>query len=262
MYRSPALSVLDPLRLEELKATGRLPSPQGVALRIVELTRRNDADLNGIAAVARTDPALTARILKAANAPAMGLTRPLVTVRDALLLLGLPAARKLVLGFSLVPAHRQGVCAEFDYVRYWRQSIVTGLAAQGIAARLQTMAPEEAFVCGLLCGIGRLALATLYPEEYSDLLRVAATGSDDELRLAERRAFETDHLELAAVLLQDWGMPFAHTQAVREHADPEGAKLPDGSRPAMLARVLNLATASQTVRLWDGRATRTRPGRL
>ena len=141
MYRSPALSVLDPLRLEELKATGRLPSPQGVALRIVELTRRNDADLNGIAAVARTDPALTARILKAANAPAMGLTRPLVTVRDALLLLGLPAARKLVLGFSLVPAHRQGACIEFDYVRYWRQSIVTGLAAQGIAARLQTGQP-------------------------------------------------------------------------------------------------------------------------
>lgn len=243
MESEGTLPGLDPLRLQELKATGRLPSPQGVALKVVHLTRRDDVDLADITTVVRADPALTARLLKAANAPALGLSRPIVSVRDALLVLGLPTTRQLVLGFSLISQYREGVCTEFDYVGFWRHAVLTALATQAIAARLRVMAADEAFVCGLLAGVGRLALTTLYPQEYGEVLRAAAAAASDALTLLEQQAFATDHLELAGALLQDWGLPLVHSQAVGVHDAPERANLPENARALHLARALCLANA-------------------
>lgn len=53
--------------LERILASRALPSMPYVALKVTELTQREDVSVNEIAEVIRSDPALTARLLQTAN---------------------------------------------------------------------------------------------------------------------------------------------------------------------------------------------------
>ena len=166
------MTPIDISKFEQFKASGELPSPKGVALAIMQLTQRDDVSMSDLARVLKTDPAFVGRLIKAANSVnALGYgRRPVVSVQDALMVLGAPAVRTLALSFSLLSDYAQGKCGRFDYRDYWSQSLATAIAMQIVTARTRAAAPEETFSVGLLARIGELALATLYPDGYSCLL--------------------------------------------------------------------------------------------
>jgi HD-like signal output (HDOD) protein len=95
-------------RFDELKTTGKLPSPSGVALAIIELCRRDSVNMDEIAHAVRADPALSGRVIKFANAAVHGPRRPVVSVIEAIKLVGVSTVRQLVLGFSLLGQYRAG----------------------------------------------------------------------------------------------------------------------------------------------------------
>lgn len=227
--------------LAELKATGKLPSPSGVALAVMELCRQEDAGLEQIAQAVRADPALTGRIVKFANAAAHGNHRPVVSISDAIRMVGTGTVRQVVLGFSLLGQYRAGACKPFDYNRYWSRSLAMAIATQMLCTRVRSVAPDEAFTCGLLATVGTLALATLYPEEYGQLISEQGQVSGAALAQVERQRFATDHLELSAALMEDWYMPRLFVTAAANHEALEDAQLPEGSREYTLCSVLSLA---------------------
>ncbi len=52
-----------PDRFAQLKATGKLPSPKGVALSIIRLLQRDDFRINDLVQLVQSDPAIAGRIL-------------------------------------------------------------------------------------------------------------------------------------------------------------------------------------------------------
>ena len=104
-----------PDRFAELKATGKLPSPKGVALSIIRLLQREDYRIGDLAQLVQTDPAIAGRILYFANAAAFGRSRPIVSLHRAIVALGSFRVRDLVIGLSVMHNHRSGQCPEFDY---------------------------------------------------------------------------------------------------------------------------------------------------
>lgn len=228
-------------KFEQLKANGELPSPKGSALAIIRLTQRDDASFAQLANAVKTDPAFVGRLIKAANASNAGRRRPVASVQEALTVLGMPAVRSLALGFSLVSAYRSGNCRNFDYGAYWSTSLVRAIALQSITLRLQSLAPEEAFCFGLLSNVGDLALATLYPEEFSRILAESENSPRSVLLSRERTAFVLDSNALTAAMLQDWGMPLPFVAVVGFVDRPENSTFADGSRNANLLQALVLA---------------------
>lgn len=224
-----------------LKATDRLPSPKGVALEAIRLTRREDVTALQIARVIQADPALAARVIRNANSPALGRGRPIGSVADAALVLGLPAVRSLALAFALVDAHRRGACRAFDYEGFWADSLLRALAVQTLAARARLAGAEEGFACGLLAEVGRLALATVHPDEYAVVLEGAPGAEGAALAQAERRALGIDHYDLGLAMLRDWGFPRVFLAAMEQRsAESEAA---DGHRQGTLAGIFRLADA-------------------
>src|SRR5262245_45451577 len=130
---------------EELKNSGKLPTPSGVGLRILVLTRSEDCSLDEIARTIQADPALTGRILKLANSALTVGTHPATHVRDAGIRLGLRTVCNVALGFSLVSGNRAGRCAAFDYDGYWSWSLANGVAAEYLSRELRLGSPGEAF---------------------------------------------------------------------------------------------------------------------
>jgi two-component system cell cycle response regulator len=226
-------------RFEQLKATGALPSPDGVALEILRLSQSEDTTIAQFAHVLKADPALASRLVKFANSTCGGGVRPVVSIRDAVRVLGFAVVRQLCLGFSVLNANRSGGCAGFDYARYWSRSLATALSAQSLCLRVRVLAPEESFTCGLLADIGSLAIASLYPERFSEVLASGVAGPDRSV--VEREAFGADHLEFGAALLEDWRLPKICVDAVFHSELPERAGFEPSSRPQVLCELLSLA---------------------
>ncbi len=235
--------MLDAIRFAELKATGRLPSPSGPAMKLIELLGRDDVALPEIVRLVQQDPALTGRILKLANSAAFARPRPAVAIStDILMMIGLPTLRQLVLAFALIDGHHGGPCRAFDYSGFWSRAVARGAAAQTLGCGLRLAPPAELFTLGLVAETGKLALASIEPARFAEVL--AKVGADEAaLAEAERAAFGFDHQELSIALLRDWGFPALFLDAVRLGLGPEEPPGADNPRLLKLALLLRLADA-------------------
>ncbi|MDP1679547.1 MAG: diguanylate cyclase [Candidatus Nitrotoga sp.] len=229
-------------KFEALKAKDHLPSPKGVALKIIQLTLREDVTNNDIAQAIKTDPALSGRIIKMANVLMSYQTRPIASITDAVMTLGLRTVRNVVLGLSLVEGSREGACRKFDYQNFWSRSLLTAIAAKNMVIGSGMGAPEEIFILGLLGQVGSLGLATAYPEEYSSILsKAAATHTDIELIDLERTEFGLDHNQLTKEMLADWGLPQVFQMVALHHENPALSEFAEGNRNWYLLNVLHVA---------------------
>ncbi len=233
--------MLDPAQFIELKASGNLPSPKGPALKVLELCQRDNVTLPEIIQVLQFDPAMVGRVLKLANSVAFGRPRPAVALTpDVLMSIGIQSVRQVVLAFSLVSGNRQGHCPGFDYEVFWSRSAATGVATQLLGAATRAAPPAELFTVGLLANVGRLALAALHPERYGELLARAGGQFNAAVTALENEAFGHNHLDVAAAMMLDWGLPRLFTDAVLLHETPELSEFAAESRSARLVNCLHL----------------------
>ncbi len=228
--------------LTRLKISGRLPTPKGVALEVINLTQRENVSNHEIARLIGGDPALSARVIKAANMLLANPVRPIVGIADAVTVLGARALRQLVLGISLIVDYRHGPCEKFDYPYFWAHSLLTGIAARHLAQRARLAAAEEIFVLGLLGHIGQLALATVYPEEYAALLEGAQDKALTEQYRLEHDKFGCDQAEMSEAILAELQFPKIFQMLVRDFPRPEVSKVVEGSREWRLLNLLHVAS--------------------
>jgi len=248
---------------ERLERCSTLPTLPAVAVRVLELCRRDDLDLGQIAATVATDPALSAKVIRLVNSPAFGLRQEVRTVPHALALLGVNAVRTLALSFSLVRDLRR---PQRDGMRtYWRRSIMAAVAARELGAVVRGTDRDEAFLAALLQDIGVLALARVTGAAYE---AVAAEAGTDHARLAacERAAFGADHAEVGAWLAGAWRLPEPIRVAIAishgsEDADPSGGAPAPGAGVLRLGRVVRVAGALADIWVRSDAAPATRLAR-
>ncbi|MEN3113121.1 diguanylate cyclase [Uliginosibacterium paludis] len=231
---------IDISRFEQLKASGDLPSPKGIALAVIRLTQQERMSLAELAALIRSDPAFVGRLIKAANDIIGYGRRPVASIGEALNVLGVPAVRAMALGFSLLNNYRSGACEGFDYRAFWGKSLLTAVTMQTVALRTRVVAPDESYCLGLLARVGQLALATLYPHDYS---RICQEAGSDPLQLLEHetRAFAMNSAELGAAMLADWGLPRLFCDAAFNVAILRAGHHGEGTRQAALEYSLSFA---------------------
>jgi len=200
--------------LAEIKASGRLPSPTGVALTILELTRDPHASIDEMAKILHGDPSLSGQIIKYANSAASGNRNPVASINDALVRLGMRMVRQLCLGFSVLSNSQAGQCAGFDYDVFWGHSLAMASSCQTLARTMGTVNPDEGFTCGLLSEIGGLALASVYPDKYTEIMQEWNNGARQHLLQIESERLSINRNQVTAHLFEDWGLPPFYPKAV------------------------------------------------
>lgn len=233
------MALVDEARFKQLKVSGRLPTPKGVALEVISLAQQDNVSNLDIARLISSDPALSVRVIKAANVLLGNTSRPIAAISDAVTVLGMRALRQLVLGIALMLDYRKGPCAQFDYGKFWVHSLLTGIAARHLAQRTHLVASEEIFVVGLLSRIGRLAMATLHSEAYGRMIE--SKPALDELYHAETEQFGYQELELSEAILADMNFPRVFQMLVRTYVDPDHAQVVEGSRDWRLLYLLSVS---------------------
>lgn len=235
------MSLVDDPKFTHLKISGRLPTPKGIALKVISLTQQADVSNNAIAQMIGADPALSVRVIKAANVLLAHSSRPVVTISDAVMVLGARGLRQLVLGIALIVDYRHGPCKEFDYLNFWTHSLLTGIVAKHLAKHTRLASLDEVFVAGLFCRIGQLALATVFTDEYGALLSQARGVEYGELCTREREKFGFDESELGEAILADMNFPKIFQMLVRYCEQPDDSELLEATREWRLLNLMNFA---------------------
>jgi diguanylate cyclase (GGDEF)-like protein len=210
--------------LEAILAHSRnLPSPPGIALRIIELAQDPDVDLATTADTIAMDMALSARMLRIANSPLYASRRRIDNLGQALTMLGLNAALSLALGFSMVQSLRNGDASSDLQERIWRRSVLSALASRLLGQVMGLRKQEELMLAGLLQDMGALALLHICHDDYAPLLREAGTSDQATLALMERERLGCDHAEVGAWLAQKWELPTYLQHSIGRGAGSESA---------------------------------------
>jgi len=114
----------------------------------------------------------------------------------------------------------------------WQHSIKVADLAEQLACLARTTEPAEAYLAGLVHDVGRMALFSIPPHDYSRLLGLVSDGCPSVY--AESLLLRTDHAELGAQICASWRLPKDVISAIRQHHRPEKAE-------SQLAHLLYLA---------------------
>lgn len=234
------MQFIAPSRYQQFKASGQLPSPSGIALAILSLLQRDDCKLDDLVRLIQSDPAIAGQVLKISNAAIYGHRRPIISLPKAVTTLGTTRVGTLVLGLSVLQRCNEKRCPQFDYQRFWSRALATAISAQALA-RYAKVAGEENFTAGLLCSIGELALASIFPDQYGGI--VSATSAAAERLELERRTFGIDHRELGVTMLRDWHLPDVLVAGVYHSEIPDDADFMEGSRSFLVSHALHISLA-------------------
>lgn len=220
----PALDLL-------VRDIGVPPQPAVLAALQAEL-RREDPDLRRVAAAVASDVALTAAVLRTANAPAYGLTRRAETLGQALAMLGLRQLGVIVSSIvlrQLVPANGPKL------TRFWDVSAKRAWAMSRLARGLRGVDIDIAQTFGLFCDVGIPLLMRRF-EHYGSTLQAANASTEELFTAVEHRMHGTDHALIGALMARSWGVSQTVCLAIRLHH--EHSTFQDPKAPEVLTRLL------------------------
>jgi putative nucleotidyltransferase with HDIG domain len=213
------------MKPEDLKARVReLPALPQVLTDLLLALQRDDVAVEQLALKIAHDQALTAKTLRLANCSFYGVAGRVGSIRDAINVLGLRTLSGALTAAALAGRFARPQCPGFDFDAYWRHSIAAALCARSLAQSL-LLDESAAFTAALLHDIGRLALASSFPDELAGALR-HRDERDCQLLDAERAVLGTDHCELGALIAEQWHFTAPVVEAIRGHHAPPAQGTP------------------------------------
>jgi HD-like signal output (HDOD) protein/CheY-like chemotaxis protein len=199
----------------------RIPSKPALYLELIQQLQSAHTAIEDIARTVSQDIGMTAQILKIVNSAFFGLPRPTSNIAEGISHLGIETIKYLVLAVEIFSQFESRKLGGLSLETLWQHSSRTAQAAKIIAESESAgrQLAEDALAAGLLHDVGKLVLASNYPEQYEEIGRKAQAKRVEWL-VEEREIFGFDHADVGGYLLGLWGLPFAVVEAVALHHFP------------------------------------------
>jgi HD-like signal output (HDOD) protein len=185
-----------------------VPPYPAVAMRLQRLLARDGYGVGEVADVLAADAALAATVLAAANSALLGGAVPVTSLSRAVNRLGARTVGSIAVASGVgAVAVTSGVLQDVKF-RVWRRSMTCALTCQKLG-EARGLAPEEAFLAGLLYGFGRsIAIASL-----EQLLK--SHQPPRPLSVAEWLNIAEQHrVVLAGAIAKNWQLPPSIAEAI------------------------------------------------
>jgi putative nucleotidyltransferase with HDIG domain len=209
------------------------PMPQ-VAAELLSSMGREEIDVSTLARKIAADQALAAKTLRLANSSFYGLSTKVATIQQAITVLGFRSVRSLVTACAVTSVWPQQPGWP-PLERFWLHSVAAGATARALAIALRRDS-ELAFIAGLLHDLGSLVLASQFPAEYQEVIKLVEAGAPS--MEAEREILGVDHAQIGGALAEHWRFPHTIRDAVAAHHADDGS---GGEFGALVAEANRLA---------------------
>lgn len=210
----------DSTALEDVFRAEVLPALPHSAISLLQLSQREDAGPAEFAKPIEADPGLMGQVLKFVNSSYFGFSREIMSVQQALTLVGTRAITNFALWnavFSVIPNPKFG---PFDLKALWQDSLRRAVFARKLGQSLSLRQAEDLFAGALLQDMAIPLLLKELPEQYKQLVdRRASEGR--RLSGLEKEMFGWDHADAAAMLANRWNLPSEFVTLIARHTDLE-----------------------------------------
>lgn len=198
------------------------PLPQVVGELMSELQEEETTTAAKLESLILRDPALAAKTLRVVNSAYYGLSRKVLNIGQAVVILGTQQLRNLLMSLAAVSMLQARTGKQRALQKaFWEHSLATAICAE-LVCRRKGLAPKDcdlAFVGGLLHEIGRLFLFTHLPDTYHKVADYAA-ANNHRLSVVESSVLGISHDEVGLELARLWQFPEALEPFVSRHEGP------------------------------------------
>lgn len=231
----PAAHVVEGLRtaLASGLASGsiKLPVLPQIAAQVMTLANNPDADLADLSDLIHKDQSLAGNVLRIANSAAYCSGEPIVSLRQAVMRLGMAVLSEIALAACL-----QGEALQTPgYEDYRRRLLIHAFVSGGFAkelARQKRRNVEAMFLCGLMHTIGKPVVLRMICDLQKG--RPTAVNETDAAHLVNEYEGQAAEAVTAA-----WKLPQQVQVATVYHSNPDGAPaFVDETRMVALAGAL------------------------
>lgn len=215
-----AIKKFTSLRIQQrLEDTLELPPLPETAQRIIRLRVNPNAVMGDLVDIVESDPSLAAQVVSWASSSFYAAAGQVRSVHDAVSrVLGFDMVMNLAMGLSLGRALKQPEDHPDGYVDYWQQAVWQAQSA-GILASMIPRGERPrfglAYLAGLLHNFGHLLLAQVFPPHFKLVCRSLEVNPDFDSALTEQYLLGITREQIAAQLMENWGMPEEVTLAIR-----------------------------------------------
>jgi len=221
-----------------------LPTLPAIAARLLQLTVKKDTQAADIVELIQSDPALSARIIAMATRANAGMRKQTASLSKVVVFLGFDAVRNAVLSIKVFETLGKTESSKethgFDRTGFWKHSLAVACAARMLIPYLdKRIDSEEAFLCGLLHDMGKVALDACLPKSYARVVEITESGLGN-IAHAETKILGLDHTIVGKRLAEKWNLPETISDTVwLHHQSPKG--IPDSVKQKAIVRAVHLA---------------------
>ncbi len=200
------------------------PMPQ-VAHKILAIQQDPDSGMDDLTRVVSHDAMTTANLLKAANSVYFSRGKPVDSVQQAVVFLGMDEVVDLVLmsnsAKNLKKVQKGYGLAANDL---WRNSVTSALLSRMLSQKLGLADEHLAFTSALLKDIGKVVLEQ-YVAESAQVIMALVEKRQFSFQEAEKHVIGIDHAELGAMTAEVWRFSPEMVDIIKHHHHPANATL-------------------------------------
>lgn len=203
--------------LADIGEVATLPEVTVKIIQIVENPRSTARDLHD---VMKSDPALSARLLKVVNSAFYGLPGQIGSLDRAIVLLGLSAVKNIAIAASMTHMFSaDGAIEGLSGTEILRHSLAVASACRELSAAQGRPIVEESFLAGLVHDIGMLVVRQAAPKKLAEVVRQFNETGGGFCEL-ERKIVGADHAAFGMGLATKWRFPVSLCTAIGYHHKP------------------------------------------
>lgn len=195
-----------------------IPSIPSLYNEIMYELSRKDVSVPKIANIIAKDVGMSAKVLQVVNSAFFCLRQRVTNIAQAVNLLGYDIVRALVFSLHVFSQFVLSRGSGLNLGQVWMHSFRVGLFSKAIteAETDDRNLIDDAFMAGMLHDMGKLILATNFPDEWNAARRMC---DEEKISLveAENRVLAATHYETGGYFTCLWGLPDAIVRAVSFH---------------------------------------------
>ena len=201
----------------------QLPPFPATVNKVMEICRDVNTSPTDLTKVISLDPVLTGKVMQLVNSAYFGLSREIISLVRAVVMLGMNTVKNLVLGATVMSA--LGTRKNFRALNmdmFWKHSLGVGVIAKLIAKKrnIDKKLQEGYFIAGLLHDIGKIPLNSTFYNEYLNIIGI----QEKELKplfVSEKQLLGLDHTYVGNLIAEKWKLGEEISDTITYHHTPE-----------------------------------------
>ena len=200
--------------LEKIKDLPTLPS---VYFKVDKLLKDKEASIDNVARIIEIDVAMSSSILRLVNSAFYGMHSKSNSIPHAVMILGFKAVKNAIVSVAIFDTLSvKDRYQNFDIAEFWRHSVSVAVLSKQLAEKTRLVAPDDAFMAGLLHDIGKIIMLKYFKEDFGKVWQTMqethCSFADAEMEVAS-----IDHIQIGAYLARKWQLPDHIIEAIACH---------------------------------------------